>query len=293
MHKKFFGLVAGLAVLLSTVASARALMIAPSPIAQRVANSKVVLVGKVIKFEDRVVEAEPSPGARQKMRYRIAIVKVQDPIMNPGGLTQVKVGVQIPPKPQGGGGRPIRPPIGRRYPQFQLKVGEEYLLFLKEHHKANFLYGQMYFDSVLATKKTAAIKKQIADAKKFAKLLKDPMKNLDSKSAETRFDTAAMMVMKYRQYVPNGKLVPIDAKVSKKILLAIANADWTKRYNFQELSPQRTFYMLGMRNTDGWTPPRPVRGQKNFTEVLNKAMQKWLKDNADKFVIKKYEAPKK
>src|SRR5262245_53319735 len=97
--------------LLAVGLAARALMMAPAPIPNRVATSDVVVVGKVVSFEEKKVKAERFPGDQDKnSEFRIAVIKVEDPILGAKGLTHIKVGTWVPPPPPPDTpDRPIRP----------------------------------------------------------------------------------------------------------------------------------------------------------------------------------------
>jgi hypothetical protein len=269
-------LLAGVALL--AVAPVSAMRIAPQPIAARVAASDVVVIGKVTAIEDKTVSATQFPGADNKVDFQIAVVKIADPILNAKGLTHVKVGFFVPPPAAPGG--PIR--IGGRGPVVKLDVDQEGCLLLTKHHDADFY--TINFDGVF-DKKSQTYEKDLEQVKKAAKLLADPKAGLESKDANDRLVTAGMLVTRYRKFVPNGKEEPIDTAESKLILKALADADWTKPVNFQDMSAQRAFGQLGLKPEDGWNP----QGVTDY----NAASKAWLKDNADKYTIKKFVAEKK
>jgi hypothetical protein len=52
------------------------------------------------------------------------------------------------------------------------------------------------------------------------------------------------------------------------------------------MTPQTIFFQLGLTPKDGWTPP------KDFKQLPDEA-KKWLKDNADKYVIQRFVYEKK
>jgi hypothetical protein len=272
---------AGLACLALTaeVASARAMMIAPAPIPRRVATSDVVVIVKVTDFGDKLVEAEPFPGAKTKTKYQIANCKVMDALYGKAGK-EIKVGF-IPPA-TGPGPRPG--PIGRPRASFKLDRDQEACVFLIKHPTADFYIGQAYYDVITKTG-NANFDKDMTEVKRCAKLLADAKANLSSKNADDRFLTAAMLLSRYRTNRPSAtppKQEPIDAKESKAILLALAEADWTAKTTVPfALTPQSVFYMVGAQPKDGWTQPR------DFKE-FPAAAKKWLKDNADKFRIQRY-----
>src|SRR4051794_6877488 len=83
----------------SAAGPARAIMIAPSPLAQRVVTADVVVVGTVTSLEPKTIRAARFPGDREKGEYRVAVVKVEEGLVGARGLTHVRVGFQLPPPP--------------------------------------------------------------------------------------------------------------------------------------------------------------------------------------------------
>src|SRR5262245_40898003 len=144
--------------------------IAPAPIALRVAQSEVVVVGRVTAIEDKTVKAERYPGDTEKGEFQVAVVKIEDPILGARGLTHVKVGF-LP------GGR-----FPRRGPDQNLEKDKEYCLFLTPQAGVSFHRARNYFDIV--PKQGSDFDKQVAEAKRYAKLLADPMAGLKAKDAE-------------------------------------------------------------------------------------------------------------
>jgi hypothetical protein len=266
-------LLAGVALL--AVAPVQAMRIAPQPIPARVAAADVVVVGKVTAIEDKTVSATQFPGADTKVDFQIAVVKIADPILNAKGLTHIKVGFFVPPPVAPGG--PIR--IGGRAPVVKLEVDQEACLLLSKHHDADFY--TINYDGLFDKK----AEKELEQIKKAAKLLADPKAGLESKDAKDRLITAGMLIARYRKFVPNGKEEPIDASESKLILKILSDAEWPKAFNFQEISAQGAFNQLGLKPEDGWNP----QGVTDYAA----ASKAWLKDNADKYVIKKFVEGKK
>jgi hypothetical protein len=265
------------AVVLFGAASAKAMMMPPAPIAGRVATSDLVVIVKVSDFGDKLVEAEPFPGAKTKVKYQIAKCKVVDTLYGKAGK-EIKVGFMPPAAGPGPG------IIGKRYPTFKLDRDKEACVFLIKHPTEDFYIGQAYYDVISKTGNTN-FDKDMTEVKRCAKLLADAKANLESKNADDRFLTAAMLLSRYRTNRPSAtppKQEPIDAKESKAILLALADADWDARAAAPfALTPQTTFYLVGAQPKDGWTPPR------DFKE-FPAAAKKWLKDNADKYRIQRF-----
>jgi hypothetical protein len=274
--------------LAASLSPARALMIAPQPISQRVATADYIVVGKVIGFGDKTVSLPAFPGAKDKQEYLIALVKVETNIRGAKGMKEIRVGF-IPPMAAPGGGVRIRRPM--RNVTFTLN--QEGCLFLTKHHEGDFYTAPMYF-SVINKQSNANFDKEMDEVKRCAKLLADPKAGLEAKEKADRLLTAGMLVAHYRQRRPavgEPKPQPIDAAQSKKILNTLADADWDARPARPgplQMTPQTIFSQLNLTAADGWTPP------KDFNQFPEKAKE-WCKDNADKYVIQRfvYKEPEK
>jgi hypothetical protein len=261
-------------------------LLLPSPIPVRVAHADIVITGKVTKIEDKTVSAPTFPGVKDKTEYQIAVVKVDDPILNAKGIKEIRVGF-IPATPG------VVRPGGYRPPT--LTEDEEVLLFLTKHFDADFYTYPAYFD-VVKKANNANFEKEVEEAKKDAKLLADPMAGLKAKEAEDRYLTAAMLIERYRTQKPSttpAKQEPIDAAESKLILEALRDADWTPpgpppvgSPPGWKLTPLTSFNRLALTMDDNWTPP--ADGNK-FAD----AAKAWVKDNAGTYRIKKYVADSK
>jgi hypothetical protein len=291
MKRLMWAGLAGLAFLAAAAAPAFAvaIMIAPTPIPQRVAQSDVIVVGKVTGFGDKLVSAKPPYGG-DKVDYQIAVVQVGDALKGAKDAKEIKVGFLPAGAPVGG---PIRPGPIRRFPQFSLAVDQEGCLLLTKHPTEDFYLGQTPYDFM--DKNGATYTKDLDEVKRCVKLLGDPMGALKGKSADDRTLTAEMLIARYRLAKPGeSKTEAIDADESKQILLALADADWTTKpagpgpigLRAQVMSPQNSFFQLGLTPADGWTPP------KDFNDLPDAAKQ-WLKDNAEKYRIQRFVAEAK
>jgi hypothetical protein len=280
-----------------TALPVRAMMIAPNPLPVRVALAKAVVVGEVTAIEDKPVAARPFPGS-EKQDYKIAVVKVSDPIFGAKGLTHVRVGFQpappVPPAP--GGGVPVIRPGIRRFPRVELRVGQEACFLLTPHFEAAFEVAPGFAD-VIDKKGNPTFDKQVAVIKRCTKLLDNPMASLKSKSADDRFLTAAMLIGRYRGVQFNAgpagpKQAPISAEESKLILQALVDANWSKNDPDTQLTPQRSFFQLGLTDKDGFKiPPPGPTGQQD----IDGAAKRWLKSHVatyriQRFVVEKQKA---
>jgi len=222
------------------------------------------------------------PGSPDKVEYQIAVVKVDDPILNAKGLKEVRVGFVPPPPP--GHVRPGGIAVS-------LTEDVEALLFLTKQFDADFYVVPVYFDVVKKANNTN-FDKDVEETKKAAKLIADPTAGLKAKDADDRFLTAAMLIDRYRTqkppYTQPPKEEPIDAAQSKLILEALRDADWAppaKPRPGIQLTPQSVFYRLGLTADDKWNPPQD---NAKFAD----AAKEWLKDNAGNYRIKQYVADK-
>jgi hypothetical protein len=273
---------------LTSVSSGRAMMVmAPQPIAQRVASADCIVVGKVTGFTDKTVSARAFPGAKDKTAYQVAIVQVEKGLYGAKGKKEIKVGF-IPPPAPGAGGGPIRiRPGGMR--AVTLTLNQEACLFLTKHHEGDFYVMPAYFSII--DKKAANFANDVKETERCLKLLADPKAGLEAKEKADRILTAGMLMSRFRQYRPSAvkpEMKPIDPELSKKILLVLADADWTpprpgpgRPIIGPRMTPQTIFYQLQLKAEDGWTQPKDLK------QVPEKAKE-WCKENAGKYVIKRF-----
>lgn len=288
------------AALVTGVGPAGALMIAIRPVPQRAATAEAVVVGKVTAIEKDAVEAlPPYPGAKDKVAYKVAVVKIDSALSGAQNLTHIKIGflppaVPVPP-PAGPQPKPIRP-IRPGFQVPELKEGQEMLFFLAKHPSADFYVIPNM--SAPVDVKTDAGKKELEAVKKVTEVLADPMKGLKSDKPDVRLTAATTMVTKYRAYPDAGgevDQVAIGAEESKLILKTIAESDWSNKVrpgaDFSA-SPVNAFYQLGLTEKDGWKQPvfpRPQPGQPpvDFNAVTKAAFVKWLDGPGQDYQIKK------
>jgi hypothetical protein len=234
----------------------------PSPLA-RFVLADCVVVGQVTAVEDKSQLASPYPGAPQKQEYRIAVVRVVNGLKDAQGLTHVRIGVAAP----------------QTFPP-----GYEACFFLTRHFEEAFYVTSGLEDSGTIPN-TRGNNEGFAQYARWGKLLNDPSAGLQSKDADDRALTAALLITQYRTprrgvLSKAGKTGSIDAAQSKLILEALAAADWSKAVVDYRTTPQRLFYQLGATPQDGWKP-QAFKDAKEF-EVAAKT---WLKEHAATFRI--------
>jgi hypothetical protein len=264
-------------------------IMAPLSIGDRVARATTVVTGKVTSVEEKTVKAAPFPGSTDKVEYIIAVVRIDDAVQGAKGLTHVKVGFQAPQA--GGPGRPI---IRPGFVQVKLEKDQEVLLFLNAHHGGEFELLSGPYDVI--DKKAETMEKDVESAKKAVRILAEPEKALKVNDATERLEAANLIVTKFRTPPMSDKEpeeTPIDADLSKLVMNALADADWTPpkpgpggpRLGFYQVTPIGIFYRLGVNEKDGFKPP--MDGAK-----VNDYVEKWVKDNKDKYRIKMFVAEK-
>jgi hypothetical protein len=291
--RRFLGvlLAAGLA---AAPAHAR-LVAAPKPPAQRAVTADAVVVGTVTAVEPAEVEAAPYPGAEEKVKFKVAVVKVKDDLAGADGRTHLRVGFVPPvgPPPAGTGGIPR--PRGLTPPD--LKEGAEFLFFLAKHPDAGFYLMPVMSPPVEA--KGGGAKAEVEAVRKVLAVVADPMKALKAEKAEDRHAAAVALLGKYRSYPEFGgevEEVPIPAEESKLILKGLTEGNWAR---FQRDRPNalQAFYSLGLTEADGWVPPNPrpaAPGRPvDINALTKKAFEAWLAGPGKDYVVKKVVAKKK
>lgn len=309
-HRYRLGAALAVAVMfvLAATAQSKALMVAPARPGQLAMQADVVIIGKVTDVEKDTVEVSLFPGAPkdQKATYKVAVVKLDEAVIGGKGLTQFRVGfIEGAALPQaatrpgavaGGGGRVIRPPGGRAV--VSLTAGQEGCFFLTRHHEGDFYV--LAGNAAPLDKKDETYDKQLAEVKKTAKILDDPVAALKAKELAERFHAAHALLLRY-QINRTGKPVdrePIPAEENKLILALMAELPWqasnaTPRPVTEPLPPIRnTLWAMTQPDMVGFKPPTfngqgavsPDDRQKAWEE----ATTTFLKENADKIKLKGY-----
>jgi hypothetical protein len=261
------------AVLFVGTAPARGYSVAIPTIPERVARASAVVVGKVVRLEDKTVWATAGHGPR-KVEYQVAVVRITEGLHGVKGVTHVRIGL-VP-----------RPRAGRRLTAAALRPGQEGCFFLSEHPAEPFYILPMPFD-VVARKGNPRFAQELEQARRAARLLADPVKSLQARDAQDRYLTAALLVVRYRTppRVPLERrgTEPIEARESGLILKALAEPDW-KQPNPKraaQLTPRVVFARLGVTEKDGFVRPANAR---DFPD----AARKWLRDHAGSYRIRRF-----
>jgi hypothetical protein len=261
-----------------------------------VALADAVVVAKVDESKQGVVYAFgvlKIPGAK-KMPHQVAELNVGSVVLGPKewakrreahGLQPVGFTLQV-------GYIVTRGPNGedlsrlRRFATVKLTAGQEGCFFLKKHPEESFYVLQNAYD-VVDKAKAKNFDRDLALIKRCAGLLKDPKLGLQARDKEDRLLTAAMLISRYRtpQFIYTGppRTVPIDAEESRRILTILQEGDWSQDPTTNQLSPLVLFLRLDLSEEDGWLAPKTAADYPG-------AAQKWLREHADKYRIRRYVA---
>jgi len=286
-------------------APAKALMIAPPNVSQRVLSSPVIVMGKITALEmDPVLVAQE--GSPNKISYQVGTFKIAEALKGGNGLTHLRIGVvmpmvapPVPIEPEDGNIRIRRPILSRSNP-FQIKLEEnmEGVFFLVQHPTENF-----YIMSGMALpllKNSESFAKDMGLIKKTMQVLSDPMKGLKSDKAEERGFTAVTLLTAYRtppqpvKGAPaNPKMEAVPLEESKLIMSAIAEQDWKKFNPELGIQPwQSYFFQLGANEQTGYVAPK-FMGQPNYNDLVQESARAWIAKNAETHRIQRFAIAKK
>jgi hypothetical protein len=274
-------------IVLAAPADAKRIARAFGPV-EKVARAEIVLAGKVTAIEKEMVDAVRFPGDTQKVPHKVAVIKIDKPLIGGGAVTHVKVGF-IPPPPIDP--TTPRPPIRGGFQPVELKEGQEGVFFLTRHAGGEFYTFSPMMGPI--DSKAENYKTQFEQVQKAAAALADPMKALKADKPADRFFSAAALVARYRSYPESGgevETLKVAAEESQLILKAIAEADW-KKSDENGLGALQSFYQLGLNPSSGFQQPQPKPGV-DFEETLRAAFVAWLADGGKDYRIEKL-VPKK
>ena len=285
---------AAAALVLATPIEAKRAILIVSPL-QKLTRAETVVVGKVTAIEKDIVTATPHPDVKDKLTYKVAVIKVETGLVGAANVTHVKVAFTPPPPDRGeppAVGPGVRPGRGGFGPVY-LTEGQEGLFYLTKHHSGEFYIINPLLAPIDA--KAGDYKDQLAQAKKAAAALADPMKALKAEKADDRAFAAIMIVTKYRTYPEGGgevENVKVPADESKLLLKALAEANWKPDRNGDAPNGYAAFAQLGLLNDkDGWKYPMVKPGE-DFIDKTKEAFVAWLAGPGKDYQINKL-VPKK
>jgi hypothetical protein len=268
----------------------------------RAMYSEVVVLGKVAEIEKDTVEGPAYANAPkdQKLTYKVAIVKIDEPLIGAKGLTQLRVGfpadapaVTAPAQPPGGpGGGPIG---GGRRPRAAATVAltaeMEGCFFVDPLPGADFYIVSAQGPPL--NKKDDSYEKELKAVQTVVKTIDDPVGALKAKDLEDRFRAAHALLLRY-QTAKGGsgrvsrESVPVDE--NKLILGVLAELPWLPKEAAApggEVAPSRsTLWYTVNWNEHGFRPPKNAPGA-DYNVLMEEATTAFLKENANKINLKR------
>jgi hypothetical protein len=234
---------------------------------QRFTAAECVLVGKIINYDEKTMNALPAPGAKATQEFAVAVLEITKAIKGADGLTHIRIALDMTQN---------------------LPLGKEACFFLNPHFEEPVCVMNWRFGAPEYKENNAGFDASVRQYERWGRLLKNPLEGLQSKDADERFLTAALLVTEHRTFRPgfhsqDQKTAAIDATQSKLILLALADAEWSKVILDNTVSVQSLFTQLAPTAKDGWNAS--IGYDAKGYEI---AVKKWLKDSADTFRIKTF-----
>jgi RNA polymerase sigma-70 factor (ECF subfamily) len=274
----------------------RLLGAAEVPLPDRIVQSDIVVVGRVVALAPKDVEAVFSSENPYNLDYRIAVLKVQEVIHGQKDVKEVRLGFISPDQDRKvdktGKAMPPLWPL-----EFQpVKVGQEGMFFLRKHHHGNFYVNFVLFGGFLASNDPPEFTKYLENARRLNKVLTLPLEALKAENASNRFLAATMLVTGYRLSWLKDRKLPekaIDADESKLILKTLAEADWSDSTEAfcpskYPSHPYQVFLQLGVTKADGYDPPIKAPDSQDILRYT----QNWLRDNQEKYRIQRFTSSK-
>ena len=270
---------------------------------QKLAQSDVVVAGKVTSVEKETVELPQFAGDKNKVAFTVAVIKVETALAGAKNVTHVKVAflaqpggdqpaIDLPIK-----GRPIRPGGGGFGP-VQLTDGQEGIFFLQKHPGSDSYYSIQQGMTPIAAK-AENYKEEVVKVKAITEALADPLKALKAAKLDARLTATAAIVGKYRQPSRTGQSieVAIPAEETKLIMKTLLEADWTVAdrpapgFDYQS-SPSSIVGMLGLYPGAQGIPAFQVKPGESYNAKYKEVVAAWYEKSGEKFEIKKF-VPKK
>ncbi len=275
------------------------------PTQNKVLQSQVIVIGKIQNLEKELVQAKPFPGSAEKVAFQVATIKIEKALLGAKDETHIRVAWQSNPN-AGNAVAPaiVAPPLRGGGPQLAVmphirRPGADQIAFSKDQEGCFFLRkhddGDFYYSSIFITpldKNAPNYKTEIEETQKILTILKNPKKALTSKEKSEQFQAASVLLSKYRLYpmmVPQGKKIvqkPIDAEISKSILNVLTEMDWNST------DPSKPclinlFGLLRLNSQDGWQDPKFTTPDE-YEKAVSTSVKKWLAENKDNFLIKRW-----
>lgn len=240
----------------------------------------MVVVGKVIEFEPELVTVAPRKGARadQAVAYKVANLKIEDPVFGAAGVTRVRVGF-----------------IGD-VPTDTLVQDMEGCFSLARHPTADF--------HVLVNrpipKTDARYSFELHRQKVQAAVVKDPVAALKAKDLDDRFQAAGFLLYHYNIPHVSTDKEPVPEEVNKLLVALLKELPWVPEPGSKPSKPDgrqvphrlSLWNMINPAELGFRAPERPRRQPDDppvdYIKILGEASTKFLEENGDKIRFKRF-----
>ncbi len=273
-----------------------------TPLIVSTLESTIVVVGKVTTIEKELVEVTRYEGASTKdpkVGYQTATIKVSESLLGAKGASTIKIGF-----PASSGVVVGSFDLGKRDLFFNIGLGvtegQEGIFLLKRHWDGDFytFANRGFYQPVLYEKKDKDFEKDLTEVKRILSILKDPITALKAKDSEARVSAVDILGQRYRQWSSSKPSTEenLPAEESKLILQVMLEMPWGVLPTDLKGDPNRCLehcfnvWLPKDQATLKFTyPPLPSDATpEEIHKIYKQAVTKFVNDNKDKIVLKKY-----
>lgn len=266
-------------------------------------RAETVVIGTVVEIEPDVVEIPAYRGAPkdQNVRYKVAILKIDERVLGAAGVTRVRIGFPADALPlagpRSGSARPaaITATVGGYPPGVALTSGLAGCFALTRRPGTDF-----YVLEGLPLRKTQAnYAKEVDRLKKYAAAINDPVAALRAKDVNDRFEAALILLQRYQNVRGTTAREPIPEEENKLIVALLNELPWMPEGGRRigadgKLIPHRSalWYTTNPGEFGFKQPPypkhKPGEPPVDVNKLLDEATTQFLKENGDKIRIRRF-----
>lgn len=232
------------------------------PVAHKIAAADCAVLGKIVAIRPKPEEGQVwRHSAAPRWPFTVVEVEVQELLHGPRDVKRVRFGFKD--------GKATKFAVGDVGCFFGVKIA-----------KNDFYIVPL---DCFCEQKTPAFAQDLATARRLGRLMAEPEQGLNAKDADDRLLTAYLLLLR-SCYVPwrhgeTGKVEPLDAAQSKRILLALADGDWSKQR--REVRDALAALQLAAK----FGAPALQDFPQQADERWDAAAKEWLKRNAEGYRI--------
>ena len=254
------------------------------PLPACVAQADLIVIGRIDAVDDKTVEVLPSPGSKDKVAYRTCVLKAEEVLRGDKAAKEFRIGFATKVVSGVGSGEWL-----------SYQKDHEGVFFLKRHHTDDFFVNFSLSNGLSrgvpkggGFETPGKYEELVRAVRKMVKMLEDPVATLQGKNDADRYIGLTMLIEHYRSRGvkdPRWEEKPVDPKVSKLLLKALAEADWSWKpgqLDYYPPHPSYLFQQLGVTKKDDYDPPTDD-GRKT-----DAATKRWLVDHQETYSVKQF-----